>query len=102
MAQFHIADIGATRILTVKENGAALDISAATSLSVKVERPDGTSFTKTPTFVTDGSNGKVQWLTTLAGDLSLEGVYHDQVSFTLSGWTGKIEKGTFQVYPVVA
>ncbi len=96
---FHVSDVGAVRELTVKEKGVVLDISGGTSMQVTAFRPDGTSFTRTPTFVGTGSDGKVQWITE-SGDLTLEGVYHDQLKLTLGSWTGSADRGSFTVYAI--
>ena len=96
---FHVSDVGAVRELAVKEKGEILDVSGGTAMQITVFRPNATSFTRTATFVGTGSDGKVQWVTE-SGDLTVEGVYHDQLLLTLGAWTGSADRGSFSVYAI--
>jgi hypothetical protein len=94
---FHVGDIGATVLLEVKETRAALNISAATSLQIEIQRPDGTTLDKTAVFNSDGTDGKIKYVT-VSGDLNTAGRYEVQGYFVLSTWTGRTERVAFQVF----
>ncbi|NIQ01599.1 MAG: hypothetical protein GWM98_15440 [Nitrospinaceae bacterium] len=74
MADLQKDSVGVTLQVTVQENGVAVDISAATTRQIIITKPDRSKLTKTATFVTDGSDGKIQYVT-VAGDLDLAGTY---------------------------
>jgi len=74
----HYGDVGAVIELTATDcNGVVEDISAATTLEIYFQKPDGTTVTKTAVFTTDGTDGKFQY-TTIAGDLDMVGTWHYQ------------------------
>jgi hypothetical protein len=96
---FQKGEIGAELVLTVYENGAVLPITGATGLQIHFERPDKTFFTKTAAFYTDGSDGKVHYITTSEDDLDQAGTWKAQAFFNLSGWQGHSDHQTeFPVY----
>lgn len=71
-------DIGTTFTITiVDDDSVAVDISGATTVSMIFLKPDQTTITKTATFVTDGSDGKIQY-ETVDGDLDQSGLWHIQ------------------------
>lgn len=68
-------DYGFAIVVTLVDMaGAVVDISAASTLSLIIRKPDRTFATKTATFVTDGSDGMLQWTVT-DGYLDQEGHY---------------------------
>lgn len=82
----HEGDVGTTFTVTVYEDTtppAALDLSTATTLQFKLLRPDDTVLTVTPTFVTDGTDGQLQY-NTQAGDLDQAGSWELQVRYVLA------------------
>jgi BppU N-terminal domain len=90
--------IGVDIVLTVTEDGAALNIASATGKKIILGKPDGTRLEKEAAFVSDGSDGKIKY-TTIAGDLDAAGVWQAQAEFTLSGFTGRGTMTTFEVKP---
>ncbi len=60
-----------------------IDISSQTAMSFYFKKPDGTVETKAPAFTTDGTDGKIQYVT-LAADLDAAGVWCLQASVTLA------------------
>jgi hypothetical protein len=90
--------IGTDLEVEVLENCAtALNVATATVKTIKVVKPDLTSFERAAAFTTDGTDGLI-YITTEAGDLSLEGTYYIQAYLELpSGWQGKTDIGEFEV-----
>lgn len=90
MADARVGDVGFQIKVQVKEAGAAVDISGASSASFLVTKPGDTSATTwAATFLTDGVDGWLQYAT-VSGDLSAAGDYVCDVSLAgLGGWTGK-------------
>ena len=71
-------------------------ITGATSLALKVKKPDGTLVSWTPTiYETNYLKYIVQ-----SGDFNLSGTYYLQASLTLGGWSGLGETASFQISAV--
>lgn len=85
-----VGDVGTAVQLTMFERDpvtaevAAADISAATALALKFRKPDGTVVTKTAAFVTDGTDGLLQYVTQ-AGDLDAAGRWQVEGEITVPG-----------------
>lgn len=79
------------------ENDVALDISEATELKFSIRKPDGTLLEVVPEFETDGTNGVLIYITTLATEMTPAGVYKVQPSFKLGLFDGSAEPGYFTV-----
>jgi len=86
----------------VTENGAVLDISAATSLELLFQPPPKSGLpllTKTATFRTNGTDGFLQYVIQ-ADDIPLAtaevGQWRVAASFTLGSWSGRTSFDTFQ------
>ena len=68
-----VDDYGITIQLTVKDSsGVAIDISSASTKDIILVKPTGVSLTKSGSFVTDGTDGKLKY-TTIAGDIDVVG-----------------------------
>jgi len=61
---------------------APVDVSGQTAMSFIYKKPDGTTLTVTPSFTTDGTDGKVQY-NTLTGNIDQAGVWCLQAEVTL-------------------
>lgn len=61
-----------------KDDASVLDISAYNTLTVIMQAPGGDSVERTGSFVTDGTDGKVEF-TPQSGDFSEEGEYKYQL-----------------------
>jgi hypothetical protein len=70
-------DVGVVLRLTVKEQGAAVDLSASTIVEILLRPPLGAARRKTATFTTDGSDGQIEYQT-VAGDLNVVGAWSVQ------------------------
>lgn len=83
----YVGNVGVVIRLTVYEDGAAKDISAATSKSIKIRKPDGTTLTRNATFSGTGTDGRVYCVTS-TDDFDTPGLYVARVYFVLGGFTG--------------
>ena len=54
-----VGAIGLVITLTITEDDVAVNISSATTKTIKIRKPDGTVLAKTAAFTTNGSDGKV-------------------------------------------
>lgn len=85
-SEAHVGDIGTQLIMTVKEEGVAVDISTATQLILYMRKPNGVTYTLTPSFYTDGTDGIIKYLT-VDGDLNAPGTYKLQAKIVIGGST---------------
>ena len=81
--QFSINDLGVDLVIAITEDGAVVDISTATTLELVLKRPGGTEVTKTASFYTDGTDGKIKYQT-LAGDIDAVGLWEMKAKVTFS------------------
>lgn len=93
---FRKNDYGNTLTVTILENGAAKNISAATTKTFSLQAPDGRGFSKTAVFVTDGSDGQLYY-TIEQGLLTQVGVWKVQAVLTFAGAFWQSSWGEFGV-----
>ena len=91
----HLLDEGTVLRFTIKEGSAALDVSSATVLTLKLKRKDKTIQEHDMVFTTDGTDGKVEYVT-LTGDIPAgnKGKWQAQVYLEMPGgkWhTSKVD-----------
>ena len=96
-SEIHKDDVGTKLLVTVTDGGTAVDVSSASSLSIYIKKPDGTILTRTATKNTDGTDGKMYYVT-VAGDLDAAGQYKLQGKVVLSGGTFYTSISTFKVH----
>ena len=79
------------------EPKAVLDCSTAVTKSLLFKKPDGTVVTQTAVFVTDGTDGKIRYVT-IAADLVPFGVWEWQarIEFVAGTWSTTVK--SFQVH----
>lgn len=75
--EVRVGDIGTILEVTLTEDGAAVNISTATTIEIKLKPPEAATKTKTATFSTDGSDGKIRYIT-ISGDIDEEGQWRIQ------------------------
>lgn len=63
-----------------------VDVSPQTAMSFIFKKPDATTITVTPVFTTDGTDGKLQYVT-LASQIDVDGVWCLQGEVTLPSGT---------------
>lgn len=59
----HVGDEGTIIRLELKDGTTVVDVSTASLLQIKFEKPDGTTVTKDAAKTTDGSDGLIQYIT---------------------------------------
>ena len=93
-----VGDVGLIFRLTVVADGrgSRVDLSAASEMTFKFKRPDGTVFTKEAEWVTDGHDGLVQ-CTAEDDDLTLRGPYMVQLYLELGTSKWHTSMHTFEV-----
>lgn len=68
----------------VDQDGNIIDVSSATTKTIYLRKPDGTTIlTKTATFVTDGTDGEIQYVT-VKDEIDTVGVWKVQGYVVLS------------------
>ena len=95
--EVHKSDIGTAFRVTVQDGETAVDVSGATTKQIVFQKPSGTSVTKTAAFVTDGTNGQIQYVT-IDGDLNEAGKWIMQGYVVLAAWQGHTDIYQFEVY----
>lgn len=84
-AEFHVGDIGTALRCTVRdESGAVVPLQTATSIQIKLLKPDRESVILTASYYTDGSDGIIQYVTSSADDLDQVGIWKLQGIVTFS------------------
>lgn len=95
---FQVGMVGAAVIITCSTPaGVIIDLSSASGLEMEMRRPDGTTLDKAATLHTDGTDGKLKYLT-LLGDFNGPGEYFAQGRFTRGSFTGPTQQVSFKVF----
>lgn len=96
-ADIHEGDIGTVFRGTITDQDAAIvDVSGATTQEMIFEKPDGSFITKTTVFMTNGTDGIIQY-TTIAADLDLFGPWRVQTHVILPSGEWKSDIQSFTV-----
>ena len=95
--EIHVGDVGTQLVVTVKDNTTVVDIASATAKYITLKRPDGTSLQKNTSFVTDGTDGQMQY-TTVSGDLSICGSWKMQGKVEITSGDFNTDITSFKVY----
>jgi hypothetical protein len=95
--EIHVGDIGTVFEVELKDCLTIVNISSATVKQIIFQKPTGEVLTKTAIFSTDGTDGKLRYIT-VANDLDLAGTWKIQAKVVLpSGtWSSNVDK--FKVY----
>lgn len=96
-SQIHEGDIGTKLLITVTDDGQVVDISSAISLSIFIKKPNGTILTRVGTLETDGTDGKMYYIT-VSGDLDKAGSYKIQGQVVLPSGSYYTSTATFKVH----
>lgn len=97
-SEIYVGDYGtALRATIYDQNGAIVDLSISSNIIFNLEKPDGSIISVPATFVTDGTNGQVQYITE-PGDIDMVGHWRLQavVFYSIREWHSSIY--TFKVY----
>ena len=92
-----VGDTG-TRIevQVLQADGTVVDLTGATLKQIIIRRPDGTLLTATADFVTDGTDGLLEYFTT-ATDFTAAGLAHLQAKVTLPAGTWTTGQDTITI-----
>lgn len=80
----HVGDVGFTFYVTITENGQPFNLALATSVSLKFQRTDLTTYTVVPTLIGGGTGGQCYYQS-LTGQLNQAGQYKLQPIVTFAG-----------------
>jgi len=99
VGEIHENDVGTVLEATLKDDGVPVDVSTATTQEFVITRPDKSRIQRTTTFVTDGTDGKIQYVT-VSTDLTPTGPYRLQAHIVLAaGDEFRTDILGFKVYP---
>lgn len=96
-SEIHEGDIGTKLLVTITDDGNIVDISSASSLSIFIKKPNGTILSRAGTLETDGTDGKMYYIT-VVGDLDKAGVYKIQGHVTLLNGSYFTSTANFKVH----
>ena len=96
-SQIHIGDVGTTLVGTVLDDGSAVDISSASVLQMIIKKPDQTTLTKTASLNTDGTDGKMKYVT-VTDDIDQVGNWKIQGKVVIGSATYYSSVSTFKVH----
>lgn len=95
--EIHVNDIGTKFTVTVKDGDDIVDISTAVTVTFIFKRPDDELFTRTASFVTDGTDGQVYY-DIIDEDLDEAGYYKLQLKVNFVNGVFYTNIHTFQVH----
>lgn len=95
--EIHKNDVGTPFEITLLHNGAVVNLSGVSSLSLEFLKPNEDSLTVTPSFITNGTDGQLRYVFG-SGDLDIVGMWEYQVSYIRSGNMRASAVKTFRVY----
>lgn len=94
----HLGDIGTSfRISILDCNSNAIDISNASTKQIIFKKPGGGSLTKTASFVTDGTDGLLEY-NTISGDLDEVGTWKIQAYVVAPNGSWRTNFSSFKVH----
>tara|TARA_Y100000004_G_scaffold192419_1_gene252920 strand:+ start:546 stop:851 length:306 start_codon:yes stop_codon:yes gene_type:complete len=96
-SEIHVDDVGTRFLITVQDDGVAVDISSAVSRHIKLKKPSSTVLDRTGTLYTDGTDGKMYY-DAVAGDLDEAGDYKIQGKVIFSAGTFSTDVKKFKVH----
>lgn len=97
MEEIHVNNVGVRLQATIMEDGAAVDISSASTKEIHIRKADGTLLEYAATFLTDGTDGIIYY-DTILGDLDTVGTYKIQAKIITAAGTFYSEVSDFRVY----
>jgi len=96
--EIHLGDVGTVFVGTVTDDtGHVVDISGATTKQLTFKKPNGSKATKAATFMTNGTDGKMQY-TAVDGDVDQVGGWKLQGKVVLPSGTWYTDVHRFDVH----
>ena len=96
-AEIHKYDEGTALTIQIKDCEGIVDLATATVMQIIFKKPNNTSSTVTATLVTDGSDGKIRYITQ-EDDLNVVGMWLYEAYIELGGGKWHSDVGSFRVY----
>ena len=102
LEEAHVNDIGTIFRVTIYDTtstgGSVIaDVSGASAITYTFKRPNGTTFSRTGTFTSDGTDGKMQY-SVVTDDFDEAGSYKLQGKVVISDGTFYTDIHTFKVH----
>jgi len=95
--EIHLNDIGTVFEATIMDGAVVVDISTATTKQLILRGPNGISKTKSASFTTNGTDGKLRYVT-VANDLNVTGQWSWQAYVVLSNGAWHSDVAEFIVH----
>lgn len=88
---FRQDDYGSILMITIREDEQVRDLSDVLSMTLTINKPDGTALVRTPEFVTDGVDGRIRYVF-VEGELEQTGRWPFQVHvvFAEGSWNSSV------------
>ncbi len=100
MAYIYKNDIGTLIEATIIEKGAILNIGTATTKQFLFKKPSGAILTKVAAFSSDGTDGKLKYLT-ISGDLDETGTWVLQGRVVMPTGSWSTQETEFYVHGII-
>lgn len=99
----HVGDIGVQFEFTFyeKDGTTPVNLTGATTIEVKIEKKGGSGATWTLS-VTDAANGVAEFITSMASDLDIAGIWQAMGHVVVGGTNMHFKKDTFEILPVLS
>ena len=98
-SEIHQDDIGTRFLVTVKDDGVAVNLTSATLKQLNFRKPDDSVLNRTASGLGGGSESSgIMYYDTVAGDLDSVGVYKIQGKVTIPSGTFYTDIYTFKVH----
>lgn len=94
--EIHVNSVGTVFEITLIENGTAVPIATATTLTITFKKATGATISRTVALSTDGFDGKMSYAT-ISGDLDVDGSWMLQAYIAMPSWQGYSSIGEFEV-----
>ena len=95
--EIHLNDVGTKFLVTITDGSSAVNVSTASTKQIIIKKPSGSKLTKTASFNSDGTDGKIYY-TTVADDLDEAGSHKLQGKVIISDGTFYTDITTFKVH----
>ena len=97
-SEIHQYDIGTRFLITVKDDGVAVDVSSGVR-QIHIRKPDDTTLNKVGAIISSGSaSSGIMYYDTIAGDLDEVGHYKLQAKVAIPSGTYYTDIYTFKVH----
>lgn len=96
-SDIQVGAIGVTFQLIVRSKDGIVDLSSATAKAIYYKKPDDTSGSWVASFTSDGTDGKIEYITTSVNDLNQEGIWQIQGYVSMPDFTGRSTISSFEV-----